>query len=140
MSNGKSIYLRTFGIVTRREKMGHNIVNDLFGTVRMGGESINPYNPTSTENTLTSQQTDGHRKIVVGPLLADVGGSHIDDDAALRDIVATLQEGRHDTLLTFAYCAVGKADETEVDALLDAHFERNGDVTDTIDGTSLSLD
>lgn len=30
-------------------------VNDIFGTVRMGGESINPYNPTSTENTLTSQ-------------------------------------------------------------------------------------
>lgn len=30
-------------------------INDLFGTACTGGESINPYNPTSTENTLTSQ-------------------------------------------------------------------------------------
>lgn len=30
-------------------------VNDLFSTVRMGGESINPYNPSSTESTFTSQ-------------------------------------------------------------------------------------
>ena len=30
-------------------------VNDLFGTVRTGGESTNPYNPSTTESTLTSQ-------------------------------------------------------------------------------------
>ena len=30
-------------------------VNDLFGTVRTGGESVNPYNPSTSESTLTSQ-------------------------------------------------------------------------------------
>ena len=30
-------------------------VNDIFGTVRTGGESVNPYNPSTTESTLTSQ-------------------------------------------------------------------------------------
>lgn len=30
-------------------------VADLFGTVRTGGESTNPYNPSTTESTLTSQ-------------------------------------------------------------------------------------
>lgn len=30
-------------------------VNDLFGTVRTGGASTNPYNPSTTESTLTSQ-------------------------------------------------------------------------------------
>ena len=30
-------------------------VNDLFGTVRTGGESTNPYNPSTPEITLTSQ-------------------------------------------------------------------------------------
>ena len=30
-------------------------VNDLFGTVRTGGESVNPYNPSATESTLTTQ-------------------------------------------------------------------------------------
>ena len=30
-------------------------VNDLFNTVRMGGESVNPYNPSTSESTLTSR-------------------------------------------------------------------------------------
>lgn len=30
-------------------------VNDLFGTVRSGGESVNPYNPSTSESTLTSR-------------------------------------------------------------------------------------
>jgi hypothetical protein len=30
-------------------------VNDLFGTVRTGGESVNPYNPSTSESTLTSR-------------------------------------------------------------------------------------
>ena len=30
-------------------------VNDLFGTVRSGGKSVNPYNPSASESTLTSQ-------------------------------------------------------------------------------------
>ena len=30
-------------------------VADLFGTVRTGGESINPYNPSTSESTLTSR-------------------------------------------------------------------------------------
>ena len=30
-------------------------VNDVFGTVRTGGESVNPYNPSTSESTLTSQ-------------------------------------------------------------------------------------
>ena len=30
-------------------------VADLFGTVRTGGESVNPYNPSTSESTLTSQ-------------------------------------------------------------------------------------
>ena len=30
-------------------------VNDVFGTVRTGGESVNPYNPSTTESTLTSR-------------------------------------------------------------------------------------
>lgn len=30
-------------------------INDLFGTVRKGGESTNPYNPSTSESTLTSQ-------------------------------------------------------------------------------------
>ena len=30
-------------------------VNDLFGTVRTGGASTNPYNPSTSESTLTSQ-------------------------------------------------------------------------------------
>ena len=30
-------------------------VNDLFNTIHTGGESINPYNPSSNESTLTSR-------------------------------------------------------------------------------------
>lgn len=30
-------------------------INDLFGTVRTGGESVNPYNPSTSESTITSQ-------------------------------------------------------------------------------------
>ncbi len=30
-------------------------VNDLFGTVRTGGESVNPYNPSTSESTLTTK-------------------------------------------------------------------------------------
>ena len=30
-------------------------VNDLFGTVRTGGESVNPYNPSTSESNLTSR-------------------------------------------------------------------------------------
>ncbi|MBO4741738.1 MAG: TonB-dependent receptor family protein [Bacteroidales bacterium] len=29
--------------------------NDIFGTVRTGGESVNPYNPSTSESTVTSQ-------------------------------------------------------------------------------------
>jgi hypothetical protein len=30
-------------------------VNDIFNTVKTGGESVNPYNPSTSESTITSR-------------------------------------------------------------------------------------
>ena len=41
-------------LLDRRLSLFLNI-NDLFNTVRTGGESVNPYNPSTSESTLTSR-------------------------------------------------------------------------------------